>query len=59
VIYKRFGVILDNLKFFMESPYMNMDIFSEKPKDAKFVLQKIMVHFREIVFSVKVLKGRK
>jgi hypothetical protein len=38
---------------------MNMDISSEKPKDAKFVLQKILVHFREIIFLVKVLKGRK
>jgi hypothetical protein len=36
-----------------------MDISFEKPKDAKFVLQKVLVHFRETVFSVKVQKGRK
>jgi hypothetical protein len=37
---------------------MNMDISSEKPKVPKFVLQKILVHSRENVFSVKVLIER-
>jgi hypothetical protein len=37
---------------------MNMDISSEKPKDPKFVLQKILVHSRENVFSIKVLIER-
>jgi hypothetical protein len=62
VIYKRFRVILDNSKFneiLRKSPYMNMDISSKKLKDAKFVLQKILVHFRENVFSVKDLIRRK
>jgi hypothetical protein len=62
VIYKRFCVILDNSKLnkiLRKSPYMNMDISSKKLKDAKFVLQKILVHFRENVFSVKDLIRRK
>jgi hypothetical protein len=62
VIYKRFRVILDNSKLneiLQKSPYMNMDISSKKLKDAKFVLQKILVHFRENVFSVKELIRRK
>jgi hypothetical protein len=56
VIYKRFQVILDDSKLrdiLRESPYMNMDISSENQK-CKVCIEKILVHFRENVFSVSV-----
>jgi hypothetical protein len=44
-------------KFFVVSLISKIkDNSSENPKDAKFVFAKVLVRFKEIVFSIKVLK---